>query len=93
VKPLIFDNTPMGSRHEQRKKKDGATKIKRREASGEHPALAELHEPDSASGSGYDDHDSAAPDDDLGPEEDQPPGTAQKESSAEGFSLNELLWR
>jgi hypothetical protein len=96
VQPLVFNeqeskaHTPAGSRHQQRKKKHGAMKMNRREASGQHPALAELQESDSASGSGYDGDDSAASGDDLDPE-DQPPGTVQKSLSAEGFSLTELL--
>ena len=92
VEPLIFreqgygSSTPTGSRHEQRKQKAK----KRREGSNQHPTLAELtpndSEPDTSSGG----HRSAESGDDLDPE-DQPPGTVQKSSGTEGFSLDELL--
>ena len=93
---MIFDeqeskaHTPTGSRHEQRKKKHGATKIKRREASGQHPTLEELSSSDSDVDPNSDEDRSTASGDDLDPE-DQPPGTVRKVASGNGFALNELL--
>jgi hypothetical protein len=88
VKPLVFNEneheapTPTGSRHEQRRKKRGAKKVKRREGSDQHPALEELSSSDLDTNSDVDEGLSAAPGDDLDPE-DQPPGTVKKASSAE----------
>jgi hypothetical protein len=78
VRPLVFNeqepeaHTPTGSRHEQGRKKHGATKIKRREASDQHPALEELSSFDSDVDPNSDGDRSEASGDDLGPE-DQPP--------------------
>jgi hypothetical protein len=63
----------------------------RREGSDQHPALEELPSSDSDTNPGAEDDLLTAPGDDLDPE-DQPPGTVKKApSSADGFSLNELL--
>jgi hypothetical protein len=96
VQPLIFNeqefkaHTPTGSRHKQRRKKHGPTNIKRREASGQHPALEELPSSDSNVDPNSDEDRATASGDDLDPE-DQPPGTVRKVPSGNGFSLNELL--